>query len=36
MLLSRETYRWLEPMLYQKKLNDYTKKMKKEEREDAA
>ena len=31
MLLSHETYRWLEPRLYQKKLNDYTKKMKKEE-----
>ena len=29
MLLSREPYRWLEPKLYEKKLSDYAKEIKK-------
>jgi len=28
MLLSGETYRWVEPVLYERKLNDYAKRMK--------
>jgi hypothetical protein len=28
MLLSGEPYRWVEPKLYERKLNDYAKRMK--------
>ena len=36
MLLAGEPYRWLEPKLYEKKLSDYAKEIKKGERQDAA
>lgn len=32
MLLDSETYRWVEPKLYEKKLSDYAKEMKKGEK----
>ena len=36
MLLSREPYRWLEPKLYEQKLSDYAKEIKKGEKQEAA
>ena len=36
MLLSSEVYRWTEPRLYEKKLNDYAKRIKKEENQEVA
>jgi transposase len=36
MLLARELYRWTEAKLYQKKLSDYARKIKKEESQEAA
>jgi len=36
MLLSREPYRWLEPKLYEKKLSDYAKEIKKGGNKEAA
>jgi ABC-type uncharacterized transport system YnjBCD ATPase subunit len=36
MLLSGEPYRWLEPKLYEKKLSDYAKEIKKAENQKAA
>jgi len=36
MLLSREPYRWLEPKLYEKKLIDYAKEIKKGGNQEAA
>jgi hypothetical protein len=36
MLLAGQPYRWVEPKLYNKKLSDYTKEMKKGEKLHAA
>ena len=36
MLLAGELYRWTEPKLYQRKLNDYAKKMRKGENQEVA
>ena len=36
MLLSRELYRWIEPKLYEKKLSDYAKEIKKGGNQEAA
>jgi hypothetical protein len=36
MLLSRELYHWIDPKLYEKKLSDYAKEIKKGGNQEAA